>query len=191
MLKHEGILSVIYDFLSFYMYLLVTVITCKICMFKFGILVACDIENILHFKKINEEWLLYKWYRVWLFISCILQCISWHMFVFYKLRHTLLHFYIIFFSTFLFYNLPSIFSFIGMMKIFHPKVKKQNCFLWTDSHQSIVDQTHITDITSRKTVYLLHYLTSPHTRIPYLQFKLEYKAWLRIIITLKYVLNCK
>jgi myo-inositol-hexaphosphate 3-phosphohydrolase len=32
-------------------------------MFKFGIVVARDIENILHFKKINEEWLLYKWYK--------------------------------------------------------------------------------------------------------------------------------
>ena len=52
-----------YDFLSFYVHLLVTVITCKLCMFKFGIVVACDIENILHFKKINEEWLLYKWYK--------------------------------------------------------------------------------------------------------------------------------
>ena len=51
MLKHEGILSVMYDFLSFYVHLLVTVITCKICMSKFGILVACDIENILHLKK--------------------------------------------------------------------------------------------------------------------------------------------
>jgi len=48
-------LLLMYDFLSFYVHLLITVITCKIRMFKFGILVACDIENILHFKKINEE----------------------------------------------------------------------------------------------------------------------------------------
>jgi len=179
-----------YDFLSFYVHLLVTVITCKICTFKFGILVACDIENILHFKKLMRNDCCTNDRRVWLFISCILQCISWHMFVFYKLCHTLLHFYITFFSTFLFYNLPSIFSFIGMMKIFHLKVEIQNCFLWTGS-QSIIDQTHKTDITPRKAVYLLHYLTTPHTGIPYLQFKLEYKAWLRIIITLKYVPKCK
>jgi len=89
------------------------------------------------------------------------------------------------------YNLSSIFSFIGLMKkIFHLKVDIQNCFLWADS-QSIIDQTHKTDITPRKTVYLLHYLTSPQTGIPYLQFKLEYKAWLRIIITMKYVLKGK
>jgi len=44
-----------YDFLSIYVYLLVTVITCKICMFKFGIVVACDIENILHFKKLMRN----------------------------------------------------------------------------------------------------------------------------------------
>jgi hypothetical protein len=29
-------------------------------MFKFGIWVVSEIENILHFKKMNEDWLLYK-----------------------------------------------------------------------------------------------------------------------------------
>jgi hypothetical protein len=43
MLKHEGILFVMYDLLSFYVHLLLTVITCKVCTFKFGILLVCDI----------------------------------------------------------------------------------------------------------------------------------------------------
>jgi hypothetical protein len=38
-----------------YVHLLVIVSTWKICMFKFGILVVSEIENILYFKKINEE----------------------------------------------------------------------------------------------------------------------------------------
>ena len=78
---------------------------------------------------------------------------------------------------------PPSLSLVLWWKIFHLKVEIQNCFLWT-KNQSTVEQTHTNSYhTPSKKVYLLQYLTSPHTGLPFLQIKSEYEGWLRTIIT--------